>query len=75
MNNSIDMKDFWKIINMFPDIRTLSDLTGLITNMEADITEAFPNAYWFLKEYENSMRSHIYAEWHAQEYLDDADTT
>jgi hypothetical protein len=75
--NDIVMSDFWKILARFPDIKTLSDLTKLIISMESshpDIPELFPNAYQFLKGYENTMRSHIYAEWHAQEYLDDSET-
>jgi len=76
--NNIVMADFWKILARFPEITTLSELTKLITSMETsdpDILDLFPNAYMFLKEYEGAMRSHIYAEWHAQECLDDIETT
>jgi hypothetical protein len=68
------IKDFWDILEKFPNIRTLKDVTNVINEIEEDGTAyQYPQAYDLLKEFESSMRSHIYTEWHAQEFYEDAD--
>lgn len=76
MTDKYDFTRFWGILAKFPDIKSLSDLTAIIKDIENDTTrETYPDAYAMLKEFESAMRSHMYTEWHAQEYLDGTETT
>lgn len=76
MTDKYDFTRFWGILAKFPEIKSLSDITAIIKDIESDSTsKIYPDAYGMLKEFEAAMRSHIYTEWHAQEYLDGAETT
>ena len=71
MTDKYDFTKFWGILAKFPDIKSLADLTLVIKDIENGSTKQdYPGAYSMLKEFEAAMRSHMYTEWHAQEYLD-----
>lgn len=73
--------NFWEIISQYnqthsPRIETLADVTKVLMTMEAEGTQKeYPIAFQLLKDFESSMRSHIWTEWHAQEFYDDAEAT
>lgn len=63
--NEVVLKDFWKIVEQFPDIHNLSDLTKIIVSIEnGSARTEYPRALSFLKEFESIMRCHIYEEQH-----------
>lgn len=66
MNEKV-LKDFWRIVEQFPNIRNLSDLTRIIVQIEKgddDSTEIYPNALQFLKDFQSIMHAHLYEENH-----------
>lgn len=72
--NMMYIKDIWGIFEN-TGVRNLRQLTEEIENMrENGYNEEFPEGFNFLVDFEAMIRSHIYAEWHAQEYVDGVDT-
>lgn len=69
------IKDFWELIGKFPEIKNLSDLTKIITTMDDELKVKYPDAWACLTEFESSIRSHLWTEWHAQEFYHDVDST
>lgn len=74
MTDLYDYSHFWEILGKFPKIKSLSDLTDALLEIEGNSDHlVYPVGYEMLKEFESAMRSHMYTEWHAQEYFDDAE--
>lgn len=65
-------ENFWEILGKFPQIRNIKDLTAVIREIEETGSyKIYPTSYNILVDFERVMRSHIYAEWHASEFINE----